>query len=183
MDRQSSDEPEVTRRKTKKTKKMSKDNGIQEMLKLQNRLLMDHKTASLFAIQTKYGQMQFGSNNVVEKFINDFENDSDWEEAFDDDDEELIQGIQNPELDEDEYDHARANLLPKKLPANLEIMTYEELWTLITTETIKQHWAKGGKYKCVKFGNPDFEPTFWLGEIWPWAEVNDHPNLHTLALE
>ena len=31
-------------------------------------------------------------------------------------------------------------------------------------------------YKYVKFGNPYFETTFWLGDIWPWAEVNDHPN-------
>ena len=55
-------------------------------------------------------------------------------------------------------------------------MNYEELWTIITTETIKQQWAKGGKYKCLKFGNLEFEPPFWLGETWPWTEVTEHPN-------
>ena len=65
-------------------------------------------------------------------FRSDFQNDSAWGEAFEDDDEELIQRIQIPQLDEDEYDLARANLLPKKLPADLNLMNYEELWTRVS---------------------------------------------------
>ena len=176
MDRHSSDEPEATNRKVRKPKKSTKDGCIKEILKLQNKLLSVHKPAYLFSFQTKYGHMQFGSSHVVSKFKSEFQNDSSWKEAFEDDKEEMIEGIQTHELDENEYDDARANLLPKKLPACLHLMNYEELWTLITTETIKQHWAKGGKYKCVKFGNLEFEPTFWLGETWPWTEVTEHPN-------
>ena len=175
MEHQSSDEPEPSR-KVRKTKKSTKDGCIKEILKLQNKLLSEYKTASLFSVQTKFGQIQFGSSHVVDKFKSEFQNDSSWEEAFEDDDEEMIEGIQIHEFDENQYDEARANLLPKKLPACLHLMNYEELWKLISTETLKQHWAKGGKYKCVKFGNIEFEPTFWLGETWPWTEVTEHPN-------
>ena len=43
---------------------------------------------------------------IFEKFRSDFEKDSAWAEAFDEDDEELIEGIQNPQLDEQEFDHS-----------------------------------------------------------------------------
>ena len=135
---------------------------------MQNKLLSEHKTASLFSFQTKYGHMQFGSSQVVSKFKSEFQNDSSWEEAFEDDGEEMIEGIQTHELDENEYDDARANLLPKKLPAFLHLMNYEVLWTLITAETIQQHWGQ--------FGNLEFGPPFWLGETWPWTEVTENPN-------
>ena len=54
-------------------------------------------------------------------------------------------------------------------------MNYTELWKWLGTEIIKEHWAKGGTSKCVKFGNPDFEPSFWLPEIWGWENVIQHP--------
>lgn len=86
--------------------------------------------------------------------------------------------MQNHETDPkvDEYDQARATVLPKKLPADLNLMIYEELWSFISTETIKEHWMTGGKYKCVKYGDPNFEPSFWLNDLWSWAEVTSHPN-------
>ena len=46
---------------------------------------------------------------------------------------------------------------PKKLPADLDLMGYKELWDWITWEAIKEHWKKGGKLMCVKWGHPDFE--------------------------
>ena len=27
----------------------------------------------------------------------------------------------------------------------------------------------------MKFGNVDFEPSFWLGDIWEWHNVKKHP--------
>ena len=54
-------------------------------------------------------------------------------------------------------------------------MNYSELWAWITEEILKEHWKKGGKLKCVKFGNEDFEPSFWLGEVWCWENIKKHP--------
>ena len=112
---------------------------------------------------------------MVQKSKRDFEQDDNWKTTFERDTEELIEDQQNHNVEVDEYDDARGRLLPNKLPAELNLMVYDELWSVITNETLREHWAKGGKYKCVKFGNPSFEPSFWLGEIWPWREVYKHP--------
>ena len=173
MDRQSSSESEA--RRPKKSRKMGKEKCLKELLKLQNELVSVHKTPCLFVIETKHGIMQFGSNNVIEKFKMDYGNDINWKEAFEKDDEEILGGMQHPEVNDD-INSARAAMIPSKLPANLHLMNYEELWRAITEETLKEHWASGGKYKCVKFGNASFEPSFWLSEIWPWSEVDRHPN-------
>ena len=60
-------------------------------------------------------------------------------------------------------------------------MNYSELWAWLTAEILKEHWKKGGKLKCVKFGNVDFEPSFWLGEVWGWHNVKKHPKDLTKA--
>ena len=70
----------------------------------------------------------------------------------DDDEEETLNGL-------------RASLLPHKLPAPIALMKYDELWNWLSVEILKEHWRKGGKSKCVKYGNPDFEPSFWLGDV------------------
>ena len=80
------------------------------------------------------------------------------------------------EDDFDKFNQARGRLLPNKLPADLDLMVHGELWTWIKEETLKEHWVKGRDKKCVKFGHTDFEPSFWLGEIWAWSNVYIHPN-------
>ena len=94
---------------------------------MQHQLLEDHKTPCLFVIRAKHGTVPSGSDNLVEKFMKENAKDDTWEEAFDNDDEEITDGTQMPEVVHD-LDHASAKLLPKKLPAILELMTYEELW-------------------------------------------------------
>ena len=136
----------------------------------------------MFACSSKFGLLQFGSDKVVERFKSDSVA---WENAFDEDDDELINGTQFAETEEEEdYDtlnHLRAALVPKKLPAVVELMSYEELWKYITQETIKEHWREGGKSKCVKFGHPEFAPSFWLEDVWGWDCVNKHPKDLTRA--
>jgi hypothetical protein len=108
-------------------------------------------------------------------------NDQTWAIAFEEDDHEVVYGdqglrlnVSDPEGD-DELNLARSAILPRKLPAEVSLMNYTELWKWLGTKIIKEHWAKGGTSKCVKFGNPDFEPSFWLPEIWGWENVNKHP--------
>ena len=97
--------------------------------------------------------------------------------APEEDGEELIHGDQVHEYDPDgdELNQAKASVLPRKLPAEVYLMNYSELWAWITEEILKEHWKKGGKLKCVKFGNEDFEPSFWLGEVWCWENIKKHP--------
>ena len=160
----------------KKKKKMSEESILKEILKLQLELKNEHRTPSLFTFSSKYGHMQFGTTNVVDKFKDDFAITDEWGNAFDDDHEELSAGMQvTEEEDVDQYNLAKGNMPPKKLPADLDLMGYKELWDWITWEAIKEHWKKGGKLICVKWGHPDFEPSFWLGEIWPWQQVIKHP--------
>ena len=173
-DQETSPSARSNRPKTRRVK--TEDDIIREILKLQKKLIKDHKTASLFSCSSKFGLLQFGSNKVVEKFKIDSVA---WENAFDEDDDELIDGTQFAETEEEEdYDalnDLRSELVPKKLPAVVELMSYEELWKYVSQEVLKEHWKKGGKSKCVKFGHPEFSPSFWLEDVWAWECVNKHP--------
>ena len=78
--------------------KKSEETIIREILKLQKELMFKHRTASLFTFRSKHGQLEFGTKNVVDKFKEDFDNE--WEAAFNDDEDELIESIQ---IDADNY--------------------------------------------------------------------------------
>ena len=130
---------------------------------MQCNLQFKHRTASLLTFRSKYGQLQFGTKYATEKFKSEFFNNDEWQVVFDDDQDELIESVQ---IDEEE----------KKLPAYINLMIYSDRWTCLTEEILKQYWFKGGEFKCVKWGDPDFEPSFWLGEMWAWQEVTKHPN-------
>ena len=170
-----SEQSEPSTRPTRAKKKKCEDKIIRDILKLQGDLITEHNTACLFTFSSKHGQLQFGSTNAVDKFKADFANDEEWQTAFNDDHDDLIQNAQSHDVDFDHCNHARGTLIAKKLPANVDLMIYVELWSWIQEETMKEHWLRGGKFKCVKWGDPDFEPSFWLGEIWDWEEVVKHP--------
>ena len=63
----------------------------------------------------------------------DYWNDITWKEAFEKDDEEILSGVQHPDIS-----GARAAMIPGKVTANLHLMTYEELWRVITEEELKK---------------------------------------------
>ena len=116
----------------------AEDDIIKDILKLQKLLQKEHKTASLFACSSKFGLLQFCSNNVVDKFKSDSE---EWVNAFGNDDNEIIDDDQILESDneDDDLNDLRASLLPNKLPAVVFLMKYEELWEWITQEILKEH--------------------------------------------
>ena len=144
---------------------------------MQCNLQFKHRTASLLTFRSKYGQLQFGTKYATEKFKSEFFNNDEWQVVFDDDQDELIESVQiDEEGDIDTLNHARGTMLAKKLPAYLNLMIYSDRWTCLTEEILKQYWFKGGEFKCVKWGDPDFEPSFWLMEMWAWQEVTKHPN-------
>ena len=70
----------MSQRAVRSRRRKSEDDIVREILKLQNILMKEHKTASLVAISSKFGLLQFGSENVTKKF-----NDSslDWMDVFD----------------------------------------------------------------------------------------------------
>jgi hypothetical protein len=180
-DQEQSPEPSAPSRR-KKVK--SEDDLVRNILKMQQLLMKVHKTASLFVCSSKFGLIQHGSDHVMEKFQREADK---WDDAFDEDEEELIHDIQlqaDPSGDDEEDDplnELRASLLPIKLPAPIALMKYDELWKFINVEVLKEHWRKGGNAKCVKYGNPEFEPSFWLGDVWGWDNVNKHPRNLTKA--
>ena len=157
----------------RKPKVKTEDEIVSQIIRLQKSLANDHKSASLFTYSSKFGQLEFGSDNAVKKFQSEYRKDGDWPKAFTDDDEELISGDQNVDLDD--LSNARASILPRKRPASVGLMNYTELWKWISEEILKEYWARGGKSKCVKYGRADFEPSFWLPEIWGWENVDKHP--------
>ena len=159
----------ISRRKRVKPE----DEIIREILKLQKMLKKEHNSASIFSYYSKFGIIQFGTDNLVAKFQQESD---DWKPAFELDQDNLIQGDEMEESnDGDELNETRAALLPIKLPALVSLMSHEELWKWITQETLKEHWRKGGQSKHVKFGNPEHEPAFWLGDIWEWVNVEKNP--------
>ena len=59
-------------------------------------------------------------------------------------------------------------------------MVYNEIASIVTREILKCYWRKGGLWKKVHFGHPDFKPDFWP-DSWPWECV--HKNLKNLRKE
>ena len=60
-------------------------------------------------------------------------------DSIEEDSEELIDGDQIHEYDPDgdELNLAKASVLPRKLPDEVYIMNYSELWAWITEEILK----------------------------------------------
>ena len=131
----------MSQRAVRSRRRKSEDDIVREILKLQNILMKEHKTASLVAISSKFGLLQFGSENVTKKFNG---SSLDWMDVFELDDDELINGVQTIELEteDDDLNSVRASLVPKKLPATVNLMKYEELWKWITQEILKEYWRK-----------------------------------------
>jgi hypothetical protein len=105
----------------------SEDNIIRDILKLQKMLMKEHKTASLFSCSSKFGLLHFGSDHTVDKFKGDL---FAWETVFEEDDNDIAHGVQVLGDDEDDaLNDLKVSLLPKKLPASIQLMSYDELWT------------------------------------------------------
>ena len=168
----SSPPPPKARKKVKRTEETIIRNVLKSLRELKN----EHKTPFILSLPSKYGQLHFGSTYAVAKMKADFEDEAEWKDAFVEDQDELIEGLQLDveEDDVDEYNYARGTMIAQKLPADLPLMIYVELWSWITQEIMKEHWLKDGKKKCVKWGDSSFEPSFWLGDVWPWHQVRKH---------
>ena len=156
----------------------SEETLIKKILGLQVQLLNKHKLASLFSYPSKFGQVNFGSKEVIAKFRQDF--DQAWEEAFDRDTEEMMHQPDDLDYyDEEQWgkplNFLRSHLPASKLPADLDLMNYKELWKWISNEILKEYWGRGGEKRVINYGNPDFLPTFWPNDVWPWADIKNNP--------
>ena len=131
----------------------SEDALIKKIMDAQVILLNKHKLPSLFTYNSKFGNIRFGSKLVMTKFAQDY--DDDWQEAFDNDLDELM--TLSPDevyYDEQEWGNpvtfSKSGKLPLKLPADLDLMVYRELWSWISAEILKDYWKSGGKKKEVR---------------------------------
>ena len=113
---------------------------IKKIMDLQVVLLNKHKLPTLFSYNSKFGQVNFGSKTVMSKFGRDFS--EEWEDAFEKDLDELL--TQTPSKEyyvEEEWGSPllfnRIELPPWKLPADLDLMIYKELWKWISAEILK----------------------------------------------
>ena len=156
----------------------TEDTLIKKILDLQVILMNKHNLPTLFSYSSKFGQTTFGTKHVMEKFKEDF--DDTWETTFDNDLDELMCFPANRDYFDVEANGQQLNLLcselpPCKLPANLELMVYKELWRWISEEILKSHWKNGGEKMVVNYGNPEFLASFWPNEIWAWEDIKKNP--------
>ena len=158
----------------------SEENIIKDIEKLLNLLKKEHRSACLFAMSSKRGVIQLGSSYAVGYFERHL---SAWMDCFDLDENEMI--YSDEAADEESIETTSAytgcSVLPKKLPAPIDLMSYEELWKWLTVEILKEHWKAGGCERFVKFGRDDFNPSFWINEIWDWSSIKKHPKDLTKA--
>ena len=152
---------------------------LKKIMDLQVVLLNKHKLPTLFSYNSKVGQVNFGSKTVMSKFGREFT--QEWEDAFETDlDDLMTQTPSKDYYDEEEWGSpilfARSELLPWKLPADLDLMIYKELWKWISAEILKEHWKNGGEYKEVHYSQPEFLASFWPNEIWDWENIEKNPN-------
>ena len=68
------------------------------------------------------------------------------------------------------YFTAQGSVLPDRLPAQIDLMVYGEIHPIVSREILKCYWRKGGTYKSLHYGDPDFKADFWP-ESWQWETV------------
>lgn len=151
---------------------------IKKILDLQVKLMNKHNLPTLFSYTSKFGQTTFGTKNVMEKFEEDF--DKAWEDTFNNDLDELMSFPDDRDYFDEEaigqpLNFLHAELPPRKLPADLSLMVYKELWKWISEEVIKHHWRNGGEKMVVNYGNPEFLPSFWPNDVWAWEDIKKNP--------
>ena len=142
---------------------------ISEIDRLLKLLRNEHHSGCIFSVSSKKGTVHLGSEYAVGYFKRNL---NVWMDVFDLDEKDMIFNT-SPVADVDSFIKGYS-VLPKKLPATLELMSYEELWKWISLEILKEHWKNGGKEKYVRFGREDFSPSFWIDEIWEWSSVTKH---------
>ena len=148
----------------------NKETVIKKILKLVAKLHNECKVPSVFGVNSTNGVISYGSKEVVSKFQSFLaDDDSGLLQAFDVDQTAIFNG---DILDEncDIYNVAQSNIGLPKLPANLDLMVYNEIHPIVTKEILKWHWRHGGKMKVVHYGHPDFCADFWPSS-WPWANI------------
>ena len=123
---------------------------LKKIMDLQVILMNKHKIPILFSYTSKYGQVTFGGKSVSRKFRGDF--DEEWEDAFETAQDDVMSVGENEEyFNSGEWGSpfllTRSRLLPWKLPADLILMVYKELWHWISAEILKDYWKRGGEKK------------------------------------
>ena len=78
----------------------------------------------------------------------------------------------------DPFNASKGRARPAKLPADLPLISYNEIWVWLSTEILKDAWRRGIKCKRVIYGKSQFEPSFWKTddeENCDWKHMNKNP--------
>ena len=154
---------------------MTKEGTLKKLFGLVRKLQNEFKVPVILGVYSKHGIIPYGSKNLVKKFkeilkdepVND---DESWMNTFEEDQDAILEGEQ---LDEemDSYFQAQGDVLPKRLPADINLMVYNEIHPIVSREILKWYWRQGGTYLTVHYGEPEFKADIWP-ESWPWESIN-----------
>ena len=153
---------------------MTKETEIKKLLKSATKLQNDYNVPIFLAYYSKHGILPFGSENLVKKLQIDFKTESisdvnSWASTFDIDQDQINDGLRY----DDQCDlllKSLGDVLPERLPADLDLMVLTEVSPIVVKEILKSYWRRGGKCKQVEYGHPEFESEFWINS-WPWNTV------------
>lgn len=153
---------------------MTKEGTIKKVLSCLTLLQNEYNVPLLFSFYSKRGIVPFGSEHLVEKFNNLLKNESceeedSWAKTFEKDQQAINEGAKYDE-EGDAYVQSKGNVLPERLPADIDLMVFTELSPIVTKEILKWYWRQGGKYKAIHYGHPSFKADFWP-DSWPWENV------------
>ena len=142
----------------------TKEGTIKRMSGLIRKLQNEFKVPVILGVYSKHGIIPYGSKNLVKKFKDILKEESElddesWLNTFEMDQDEILDG---ESLDEelDSYDQAQGEVLPSRLPADIDLMVYTEIHPIVSREILKWYWRKGGTYKTVHYGDPAFKADF-----------------------
>ena len=110
---------------------MTKEGTLKKLFGLVRKLQNEFKVPVILGVYSKHGIIPYGSKNLVKKFkeilkdepVND---DESWMNTFEEDQDAILEG---EKLDEemDSYFQAQGDVLPNRLPADINLMVYNEI--------------------------------------------------------
>ena len=58
------------------------------------------------------------------------------------------------------YFQAQGDVLPNRLPADINLMVYNEIHPNVSREIQNWYWGQGGTFKTIHYGDPEFRVDF-----------------------
>ena len=147
----------------------SEDNFLKKIMDLQAIFLNKHKLPTLFTFQLKHGLIILVLKHVMAKFGREFKIWTTCSQSH----KTKITMVREVGKSPQFYTSKKTTNETSCWPRAPGLQEFVAVGFSQNFERVLEEWWKE---EVVRYGDPDFVPSFWPHHIWAWQEVNKNPN-------